>query len=128
MVACSATPARGWASGQTAAGAPGYSTRQAAVQTAPIDSCSVWRRNAAVFREAYRVRLHDLADARAAVDSTAAAGRLEADSLRVRLGWLAWELEGERQRQPGWWEGAGLQFMAGAVSMILLFTLTGAIE
>lgn len=78
-----------------------------------------------VLREAYRLRLVDLATARR--DSAVAVARATArgDSLAVSLRWATWRLDAAREDAPAWWEDARLSFLAGALAMALVVAATG---
>jgi len=78
-----------------------------------------------VIREAYRLRLEDLAVARR--DSAVAVARAvsRGDSLAVSLRWATWRLDAARQDAPSWWEDARLSFLAGALAMALVVSATG---
>lgn len=94
---------------------------QSAPPPASPDPCSI-------LREAYRLRLGDLAQARH--DSTVAVARERArgDSLAVSLKWANWRLDAAKEDAPHWWEDARLSFLAGALAMAVCFTAAGRLD
>lgn len=82
----------------------------------------------AVLREAYRLRLGDLAVARR--DSAVAVARAQArgDSLAVELRWRDWQLAAEKDSQPAWYETHDAGVIKGAVIAFLAVWLAGRIE
>lgn len=111
----------GVAAAQTPAPAP-LSARAA------TDSCTIWHEQAAVFRQAYRLRLIDLARARH--DSTLAVigWRARADSLRVELRWAEWQAAALREDRPRWYESHDAGFAKGLVVALLAVWASGALK
>ena len=95
---------------------------------AAADSCAIWREQAAVFREAYRLRLLDLARARH--DSTLAASgwRARADSLRIELRWSNWRADALREDRPRWYESHDAGFAKGLAVALLAVWASGALQ
>ena len=95
---------------------------------AAVDSCVIWREQAAVFRQAYRLRLLDLARARH--DSTLAVigWRARADSLRVELRWSEWRAEALREDRPRWYESHDAGFIKGLAVALLAVWVSGALQ
>ena len=81
-----------------------------------------------LLRDAYRLRLLDLATVRRDSAVAVSRERARADSLAVDLRWTAWRLEAARDEAPSWWEDARLSFLAGALAMALVVAATGRLD
>lgn len=95
---------------------------------APADSCAIWREQATVYRQAYRLRLMDLERAR--LDSTLAviAARSEADSLRASLRWSQWQLQAVKDDVPRWYETHDAGVAKGLLVAFLAVWAAGALD
>lgn len=90
------------------------------------DSCLVWREQAAVFRQAYRLRLLDLAQARRDSAVAGALWRARADSLAVELRWSRWQTAAIQEDRPRWYESHDAGFVKGlAVALFAVWVAGG---
>lgn len=95
---------------------------------APADSCAIWREQAGIFRQAYRLRLMDLERAR--LDSALAviAARSESDSIRASLRWTQWQLQAVKDDVPRWYETHDAGVVKGFLVAFLAVWAAGALD
>ena len=95
---------------------------------APADSCAIWREQATVFRQAYRLRLMDIERAR--LDSALAAidAKSESDSLKAVLEWTRWKMQAMVEDKPKWYESHEAGVAKGLIVAFLAVMAAGALD
>lgn len=111
-----------------ASSASGQPAAASSTRPAPATGAGTADDACALLREAYRLRLIDLAQARRDSAVAVAQERARGDSLAVELRWTSWRLEAAREDRPAWWEDARVSFLAGALTMALAFAAAGRID
>lgn len=95
---------------------------------APADSCTVWREQAGVFRQAYRLRLLDIERARLDAAESVITAKGEADSLRSSLRWAQWQLQAVKDDVPRWYETHDAGVAKGLLIAFLAVWAAGALD